>query len=66
MVIAIDFLGRKSIMVREERNGGLPMPDFAKALGASKGASTFLVLFIPSRDRSDQAHRSGVIGSMKH
>jgi hypothetical protein len=31
------------------------MPDFAKALGASKGASTLLVLFIPSRDRNDQA-----------
>jgi hypothetical protein len=31
------------------------MADFAKALGASKGASTLLVLFIPSRDRTDQA-----------
>jgi hypothetical protein len=31
------------------------MPDFAKALGASKGASTLLVLFIPSRDRTDKA-----------
>jgi hypothetical protein len=30
------------------------MPDFAKALGATKGASTLLVLFIPSRDRNDQ------------
>lgn len=30
------------------------MADFAKALGASKGASTLLVLFIPSRDRMDQ------------
>lgn len=30
------------------------MPDFAKALGATKGASTLLVLFIPSRDRGDQ------------
>jgi hypothetical protein len=30
------------------------MPDFAKALGASKGASTLLVLFIPSKDRMDQ------------
>jgi hypothetical protein len=29
------------------------MPDFAKVLGASKGASTLLVLFIPSKDRSD-------------
>jgi hypothetical protein len=31
------------------------MPDFATVLGASKGASTLLVLFIPSKDRSDQA-----------
>lgn len=31
------------------------MADFAKVLGASKGASTLLVLFIPSRDRSDHA-----------
>lgn len=30
------------------------MPDFAQALGASKGASTLLVLFIPSKDRTDQ------------
>ncbi len=31
------------------------MADFAKSLGASKGASTLLVLFIPSKDRSDEA-----------
>src|SRR5437667_12574967 len=31
------------------------MPDFARALGASKSASTLLVLFIPSKDRSDHA-----------
>jgi hypothetical protein len=30
------------------------MPDFAKALRASKGASTLLVLFIPNKDRTDQ------------
>jgi hypothetical protein len=30
------------------------MPDFADALGASKAASTLLVLFIPSKDRTDQ------------
>ena len=30
------------------------MPDFAGALGASKAASTLLVLFIPSKDRRDQ------------
>ncbi len=31
------------------------MADFAGALGASKAASTLLVLFIPSRDRNDRA-----------
>ena len=31
------------------------MPDFGEMLGASKAASTLLVLFIPSKDRSDQA-----------
>jgi hypothetical protein len=31
------------------------MTDFAGALGASKAASTLLVLFIPSRDRHDRA-----------
>ncbi len=30
------------------------MPDIADSLGASKAASALLVLFIPSRDRSDQ------------
>ncbi len=30
------------------------MPDFAEGLGASKAASTLLVLFIPSKDRDDQ------------
>jgi len=30
------------------------MADFARALGASKSASTLLVLFIPSKDRTDQ------------
>jgi hypothetical protein len=29
------------------------MPDFAEGLGASRAASTLLVLFIPSKDRSD-------------
>ena len=31
------------------------MTDFAEAFGASKAASTLLVLFIPSKDRTDQA-----------
>lgn len=35
------------------------MADFAKALGASKGASTLLVLFIPSKDRTNQAIDQG-------
>jgi hypothetical protein len=35
------------------------MADFATALGASKGASTLLVLFIPSRDRTDAAIDQG-------
>jgi hypothetical protein len=30
------------------------MADFARALGASKSASTLLVLFVPSKDRADQ------------
>jgi hypothetical protein len=30
------------------------MPDFAAALGASKADSTLLVLFIPSKDRTNQ------------
>jgi hypothetical protein len=30
------------------------MPDFAGVLGASKAASTLLVLFIPSTDRTDR------------
>src|SRR6516164_4021782 len=35
------------------------MADFAAALGATKGASTLLVLFIPSRDRTDAAIDQG-------
>ena len=30
------------------------MPDFADVWGASKAASALLVLFIPSKDRSDK------------
>jgi hypothetical protein len=30
------------------------MPDFAQQFGATKAASTLLVLFIPSRDRADE------------
>jgi hypothetical protein len=35
------------------------MPDLAGALGASKAASTLLVLFIPSKDRDDRAIDQG-------
>ncbi len=35
------------------------MADFAGVLGASKAASTLLVLFIPSRDRHDRAIDQG-------
>jgi hypothetical protein len=31
------------------------MPDFATRLGANKAASTLLVLYLPSKDRFDQA-----------
>jgi hypothetical protein len=31
------------------------MPDFARALGASKAASVLLVLFIPSKDRRNKS-----------
>jgi hypothetical protein len=44
----------------EEVKEALLMADFAGALGATRAASTLLVLFIPSKDRSDgpidQAH----------
>jgi hypothetical protein len=33
--------------------------DFARKLGASKSASTLLVLFIPSKDRTGQAIDQG-------
>src|SRR5262249_37266665 len=45
----------KSSIVSTEGTEVLSMPDFAGALGASKQASTLLVLFIPSKDRTDQA-----------
>jgi hypothetical protein len=35
------------------------MTDFAEAFGASKAASTLLVLFIPSKDRTDEAIDQG-------
>ncbi len=35
------------------------MPDHAALLGASKSASTLLVLFIPSKDRNDEPINQG-------
>jgi hypothetical protein len=44
----------KSPILSEEGTEAFTMPDFAGALGASKAASTLLVLFIPSKDRRDK------------
>lgn len=49
----IDFLGKKWDPWEEETEV-FAMPDFAGTLGAGKAASTLLVLFIPSKDRSDR------------
>jgi hypothetical protein len=43
----------KSPILTEEGREFFAMPDFAGALGASKAASSLLVLFVPSKDRSD-------------
>jgi hypothetical protein len=51
---SIDFLGRKSDTGEKEEREVFTMPDFAGALGASKAASTLLVLFLPSKDRTDK------------
>jgi hypothetical protein len=42
------------------------MADFAKALGASKGAAALLVLFIPSKDRGNKAINLSGFGSKRH
>ncbi len=52
---SLDFLGKKSHPWNEGEAEVFGMADFARALGASKSASTLLVLFIPSRDRTDQS-----------
>jgi hypothetical protein len=49
----LTFRAKSPILVHGEREV-FTMPDFAGAFGASKAASTLLVLFIPSKDRSDQ------------
>jgi hypothetical protein len=49
---AVDFPGKKSNTANEQTE--VFIPDFAGGLGASKAASTLLVLFIPSRDRHDK------------
>lgn len=52
MTFRLDFLGKKwkNLDVRRRRPG----LDVAALLGASKSASTLLVLFVPSRDRWDR------------
>jgi hypothetical protein len=45
----------KSRILENEETEVFSMPDFAGALGASKASSTLLVLFIPSKDRSDKS-----------
>src|SRR5271166_881576 len=44
----------KSRILADEETEVFTMPDFAAALGASKAASALLVLFIPSKDRTDK------------
>jgi hypothetical protein len=58
MKASLDFLGKKSNIINEEKKV-FTMPEFAGALGASKAESALLVLFIPSKDRSDQAIDQG-------
>jgi hypothetical protein len=67
----LTFWAKSPILEREETEV-FAMPDFAGALGASKAASTLLVLFIPSKDRNDQpidqghwvAEALGVLGTL--
>jgi hypothetical protein len=49
----LTFWVKSPILVREEREV-FAMPELAEALGASKAASTLLVVFIPSKDRSNR------------
>jgi hypothetical protein len=44
----------KSPILRPEEKEVFIMAQFARALGASKAASTLLVLFIPSKDRTNE------------
>jgi hypothetical protein len=46
---AVDFLVRKYDTIIQK--GDPPMPEFTNLFGASRTASTLLVLFIPSKDR---------------
>jgi hypothetical protein len=48
----LTFWAKSRILTGEETEV-FTMPDFAGALGASKAASSLLVLFIPSKDRGD-------------
>jgi hypothetical protein len=49
----LTYWAKSPILANEEREV-FTMPDFAAALGASKAASTLLVLFIPSKDRHNK------------
>jgi hypothetical protein len=49
----LTFWAKSPILAREGTEV-FTMPDFAGALGASKAASTLLVLFIPSKDRTNK------------
>src|SRR5262249_8832719 len=46
--------GSESVMVKGSGKDARRMADYATRLGASKAASTLLVLFIPSKDRDSQ------------
>jgi hypothetical protein len=49
----LTFWAESPILTIEETEV-FAMPDFAGAIGASKAASALLVLFIPSKDRTDK------------
>jgi hypothetical protein len=53
----LTFRAKSQILEDEETE--VSMPDFAGALGASKAASTLMVLFIPSKDRRNKSIDQG-------
>ena len=50
----LTFWAKSPILETREKTEVAAMADLARALDASKSASTLLVLFIPSKDRTDQ------------